>query len=251
MISLLSRRTHDPDRLNAAAGAIAADYMHSPEAMEVITKAVKETVNRHIQESLRTYSDFGKQVEAAVQKALCLHGPLDLPSYNDTILKIVAAQVERATTECIEAQVANRMKELLTPAPATIRLSELVAQYLKELREKEDAGCVCYGERKEITFEVGDREHDSFRDIILSPERDAKKHDCQIRFGVHLKANLGPNTGTIYHLVFRNADVEKRMFSGPFYGFERMLFQMKAAGTAIVLDHHEIDIETDYTPDHD
>lgn len=250
MISFL-RRTHDPDRLNAAAGAIAADYMQSPEAMEVITKAVKETVNRHIQESLRTYSDFGKQVEAAVQKALCLHGDLDLPSYNDTILKIVAAQVERATTNCIEAQVAERMKQLLTPAPVTIRLSELVAQYVKELRDKEDSGCVCYGERNEITFRIGDIEHGHFRDVSLDPERDVKRHDCQIRFGVSLNQKLGENTGTIYHLVFKNQDVEKRMFSGPFYGFERSLFQMKAAGTAIVLDHEEVEIETDYTPDHE
>lgn len=234
--------------LHRAAGAIAADYMNSPEAREVIAKAVRETVNRKIEQSLQSYSEFGKQVEEAVQKALCLHGNIDLPSYNDTILKIVAAQVQHATTESIQAQVAARMKDLLTPAPKTIFLSQLVREYVDALREKEESGCVCYGERKEITFDVSDRDISGFLDITLSPERNTKRQDCEIRFGVHLKANLGPKTGTIYHLVFKNQDLERRMFVGPFYGFERSLFQMKAAGTAIVLDHEEVDIETDYTP---
>ena len=165
------------DALNAAAGALAADYMRSPEAKAVITKAVKETVDRHIQESLRTYSAFGKQVEEAVGKALQLHGDIDLPSYNDAILKIVAAQVEHATKQSIEAQVAERMKDLLTPAPATIRLSELVKQYVEMLREKENSGCVCYGDRKEITFQVSEISYGMFREVILDPEHNTKRHE--------------------------------------------------------------------------
>jgi len=239
------------DALNAAAGALAADYMRSPEAKAVITKAVKETVDRHIQESLRTYSAFGKQVEEAVGKALQLHGDIDLPSYNDAILKIVAAQVEHATKQSIEAQVAERMKDLLTPAPATIRLSELVKQYVEMLREKENSGCVCYGDRKEITFQVSEISYGMFREVILDPEHNTKRHDCEIRFGVSLEKKLGPNAGSIYHLAFKNQDVEKQMFVGPLYGFERSIFQMKAAGTAIVLDHDEVDIETSYSPEHD
>ncbi len=200
---------------------------------EALANTVKETVSHQ----LRTYSDFGKQLETKIKEAFALHADLQLPSYNDVILKIVRAQVEGHTNAVIQKQVAANLEELLKPAPAEITLSTLVEQYIEYLKESERGGCVCHG-YEEITLRVEENDYGS-RDVNLHPKPNANRHECDIQIGA-------TKEGKIYWLRFRDGDVEKRLFAGPFYGFERSLFQMKAAGTILKFDVDPSDIQTSY-----
>ena len=205
---------------------------------KTIAKTLEKTVASIVEKELSSYSDFGKQLTAAVKKSLAIGDQIDLPTYNDTILKIVARQVESQTNGLIQSQVAERMKDLLQPPPESITLSELVEQFIEHVKEKQHAGCVCYGEVQQITCIV-DREDDrSFTYVHLDDEANIEKYHCDISIGIH--------QDRVFSLRFREGDVEKQLFAGPFYGFERSLFQMKAAGTKIVLDARESEIETAY-----
>ncbi len=213
---------------------------------EAVDQALGKCVARVISDELDRYSPFGKHLEEQVRKALAVHGDIDLPSYNDVILKIVRAQIETRTKASIESAVAEQLKELLTPAPETIKLSELAAKYLEMVKEKQEGGCVCYGEEHGITVivEASDMHLTSdYHHIYLDESTNKSKRDCAIDIGISGK-------GSIYWLAFKNQDVEKRMFAGPFYGFERMLFQMKAAGTKLVIDCDVSDIETRFGLEH-
>jgi len=208
---------------------------------QAVERAVTITVRECVERNLTSYSAFGKQVEEVVKKSLQLHGSIDLPSYNDMILKIIAAQVEHATNESIEKQVAERMKELLSPAPESITLTDLVIEFINHAKREYESGCVCTGgNAKKISLCVKDEgSSSSFFSIGLDREGEKTINQCDIYFGCNRK-------GEIYHLRFRNEEVERRMFVGPLYGFERMLFQMKAAKTKIVIDQDPEDIEMDY-----
>jgi hypothetical protein len=62
---------------------------------------------------------------------------------------------------------------------------------------------------------------------------------CAIKIGISRwgkHAADSPPSGEVFHLSFQNQDVEKHLFAGPFYNFERSLFQMKAAKTRVILD---------------
>lgn len=86
-----------------------------------------------------------------MKQSLALHDELDLPSYNETILRIVRTQVEHATESAIEKQVAANLEELLTPAPERITFSKLCEDYLAYVKGRAEGGCICHGDRHGIT----------------------------------------------------------------------------------------------------
>lgn len=200
-----------------------------------IETAIADTIGRLVKEHLQSYSEFGKQLSKLVAESFALNGSLDLPSYNDTLLKIIRKQVQTLTEDTIQRQVAANMEKLLTPPPASIKLSELVAAYIKHLEDKLDSGDVAYG--NEITF-IMDSDDGKFTYVSLDDEANKRKHECEIRFGVY--------KGELFSLTFQKSDIEKDMFAGPFYDFERMLFQMKAAHSKIELDCCQSDVSTSY-----
>lgn len=235
--------------LEGAAVAAIQRLVQSGDIEKAIDKAVGETVTSAVHDALRSYSDFGKQVQKAVSKALAIHGAIDLPTYNDALLKIVAKQVETLTRNTIEKEVAGRMKELLKPAPERIKLSKLIEEYVDSLRDKSRHVCSCHGDERAFA-ELRESSVSGFRDIVLAESREKPTYGSnrkgQIVLGVHLNQKDEPNVGEIFRLHFNSGDVEKQMFAGPFYGFERSLFQMRAAKTLIDIDCDPADCDLYY-----
>jgi len=224
---------------------VVEEYLASDEGKLKVETAVKKTVNDVISDSLGRYSDFGKKVTESVGKALAIHDDIDLPSYNHALLKIIERQVEFAQTDAIERQVASRMKELLTPAPKSIKLSELLEQYREFLKDRHQSGCVCDGEAR-FKIEIKDSDTTGFWHVRLWEEADtvtssysSRRSQPDIDFGVY--------KGTMYTLSFGSGDVQKQMFVGPLHGFQRLLFQMNAAKSEIIRDCTEDDVETSYS----
>jgi hypothetical protein len=228
----------------------ALDRMVASEAVEkAIERALTKTVNEIVDQELRSYSEFGKQLTEVVKKSLALNGELDLPSYNAQILQIVQRQVEAYTRETIQKQVAENLQKILEPPPETITLSKLVETYREYLKDSIDAGCVCYGDAHEITVLVEQSDIRGFTHVYLDDEPNQTKHKCAIHFGVYFGSKPqeeGLKAGEVYHLAFQNQDVERLMFAGPFHGFERMLFQMKAAKSKVIFDCDVDDLEKSY-----
>lgn len=216
-------------------------------ASGAIQKAIEETLAKSVaavvKDELGQYSEFGKALKAKVQTALKVYDEIDLPSYNDAILKIVRMQVEAATNAVVEREVAGRLKELLTPAPESIKFSELIEQYKERIKEENSAGCVCYGERHAISVSIEheDRYGGRWTDVKLWDEAKGEGSP-DIFFSVHGEK--------IWRLNFKNQQVEQRLFAGPFFYFERTLFQMKAAQTRIVMDVGAEDIDTEIELSH-
>lgn len=199
-----------------------------------IKTAIEKTVGDVISDTLRPYSDFGTQLKEAVKKSFAI-GTLDLPSYSDAILKIVRKQVEHATADSIQRQVADQLKDLLEPPPEQITLSALVEKFIEQVKEERDDGCGCHDEG-EITLLV-DEAH-GFTYICLDDEPNKERYECGIRIGI--------SRDTVFSVHLGTGELEKKLFVGPFYGFEKMLFQMAAARTRVVFDVDVHSIETHY-----
>jgi site-specific DNA-cytosine methylase len=111
---------------NAFANVVAAGTIE-----KAIEEKLTSTITSIINEELRSYSDFGKALSEQVKAAMQVDfSNLELPGYNDLILKLIRAQVEHQASTSIAAQVEAQMKELLAPAPAEIKLSELVEEFI-------------------------------------------------------------------------------------------------------------------------
>ena len=231
---------------------------------EQIEKTLTETINKVLEKSLSCY--FGKQLEKQVQDSLKIE-TLKIPSYNHAILKFCEETLSRATMDVVKKQVADRMKELLEPTPETIKLSELVEMYRKEQEDSLDAGCHCEGQYGNIVVEYDSDDnstsglHDLFKNLQLWESRESykpgsystkTKSDPDLYIGLSIQGKTaaeGLPIAHIYHLRFKHGDVTDKMFVGPFYNFERAIFQMKAGSTKIIIDQTE-DFETSYS-DHE
>ncbi len=241
--------------LSAIALQAVSGYLKSDKGVAAIDAQVEKTVQGAIRSTLGEYSDFGKQVKEAVARSLAIHGDIDLPSYNHTVLQLIQVYVEKTTRDSIQSQVAERMKFLLEPAPAEILLSEVIEQYRKYLQQRSEAGCVCDSDQN--FYLRLRRDEPYFFEVSLSEDAPTKHSSPDIVFGVSFcRDKTRPNEtpkGEIYSLRFNDAkEVERELFVGPLYGFERMLFQLKAAKSKVVIDvENESEVDTYYGRGHD
>ncbi|WP_070106462.1 hypothetical protein [Burkholderia plantarii] len=222
------------DLSSAVAGAfskIVADGVIERAIEDKLTK----TITSIIDDELRSYSDFGKQLGEQVKAALQVDlSRLGLPSYNDFIMKVVRAKVSAITQSAIAQQVEKQLETLLAPAPAEITLSALVEQFIKGNDDR--YGCSCDAPDR-ITLHVQDTDYGSHW-IALDKDEGKSEYGCEIRFGVR-------EDGRMFCLTLGKQKVDETLFLDP-YGFERSILQMHLAGTKVVIDRDVDEIDTNY-----
>lgn len=199
----------------------------------IIQEKVEKTVDGVLDDTLRKYSDFGKNLENAVAKGLSVNfNDLCLQEYNAIVLKIVKAKLDEAVNTVGREKIARDLEELLGgTTPAEVTLTELIGQFKKWVCEDS------YDPPSdEITLFLGDMRYSS-RWIYLDPSANCERYKC--RFSLLLRED-----GTVASLSFDGIDPQKRAFIGSLNGFSRTLFQMYAAGTRLVVDieEHEADL---------
>lgn len=236
--------------LQTALNTAVANLVASGQVEKLIEKKIAETVEKVIDDSLRSYSPFGEKLKKIVAQAFSIEGrEIDLPSYNDMIIKIIRANVQKLSEDTIQRQVADRMEELLEPAPKTIKLSALVERFVSQLRDERDAGCVCHGDEEACvkleSSSMGlssDREFKYLKFWEKQPDRGGLTREQP-------KIAIGLYKGEVFSLKFAGSDVEKMMFVGPLFNFERFVFQMKVARTIVEIDCDPEDCDLSYGDD--
>jgi hypothetical protein len=205
-----------------------------------IEKKLTETINSILDTELRSYSDFGKQLGAQVKSALNVDfSNLELPGYNDLILKIVRRQVDGHVAQSVAAHVEEQMAALLAPPPAEIKLSKLVADFIES---KKSDDCSCSGSER-ISLHIEEINYGGYW-IFMDPAEGKEKYRCGVRIGVSSDDNR------VFSLNIDEKNAKSTLFVGPMYNFERDLFQMYAMGTKLIVDKDADDIDTRY-PGHD
>ncbi len=107
---------------------------------EAISGVVDKTLKDVLHSELRTYSDFGKQLENTVKSCLKLD-PIHIPSYNHALTEFVRKTMEETSQSLIQQQVASRVKELMQCArrqSSSVNLSKRIARNARK-KSKPDA----------------------------------------------------------------------------------------------------------------
>lgn len=214
-------------------------------ASGAIEKAIEEkltaTITSIIENELRSYSTFGEKLKEHIRVAMQVDfDRLGLPGYNDLILKLVRKQVGELTEKALAEQVEGQLANLLAPAPAEIKLSELVQQFISFHRDR--ISCSCDGPTR-ISLHVEESRFGS-RWVALDRESGKSEYECAIRFGV------SDSDGRIFGLRLDRREVEKTLFLD-LHGVERQIFQLHAAGSRLIIDGDEHSIDTSYSENYD
>lgn len=188
-----------------------------------VEKLIIETIDR----SFRSYSDLAKLIEAAVTEALKVEH-LDLPSYGAMVTNMLKAQIEAMVHPLIAGRLAADMEELLSLAPAEVKLSE-IATFMRKNHEGEGYGEV-------ITVILEEATYGSSRWLYLDEKehrRSPDKNRCPHRL-------LIGQDGIISGGWIGDEDITKKNWFGPSYGIAQRLRSYIACGTKIILDEDEV-----------
>lgn len=220
--------------LKSAVSTAFANVVASGAIEQAIEKQLADTIGSLIKTELREYSEFGKAIKDRVQQAVGVNlEHLDLPSYNDLILQIIRRQVDGILQSDAAQQLESNMAKLLERAPAEITLEKLIEEFIDANKEdKEGQG---------FTFLI-ERKYGSTY-ICLDEDAGKSEYSCDFRLAID-------QDGKVYSLMLGAKDVAKTLFMGPFYNFERTLFQLYAAKSKVIVpanaEAHDYDTSFPY-----
>lgn len=209
-----------------------------------VTASVEKTVIEAVHEHLRSWSDFGKMVKEAVERSIAFER-VDLPSYNAIVLDTLRQHIDATMRKESADSLKKLADEMLRTPPKSMKLSELVDAFKEWVIEHND--------RSDLDEEIS----------VVVNKRETKYSTSWVStywyVGLHPKANQTSEYSCDWRFMLRQDEVTKEitlssvwhngkdrgatsnLFLGDFYGFERKLFQLYSAKTAIIIDQESVD----------
>lgn len=206
---------------------------------------IETMLKKSVDELFRSYGPVAKQIEAQLAESINLNGLIDIQSYNGRLANLIQTKMDAILADESAGRIAKVINAALEPAPKAIKLSELIEQYVADLKEDEEGRCSC-DDDKHAFVEVKDSETsycEGYYQLTLSKETPGRYDQPDIRLAID-------KNGRIYHSVFKG-EVVKWMTAGVFGNFERSLWRMAACGTVIDRDCDPSDCDLSYGASHD
>lgn len=196
---------------------------------QVIEKHMKNTIDGIIEDSLRSWSDFGKHLKEQVQAQLQINiEKLDLPSYNELIIQTIKSELDRSVHEMGVAKMQEQLQELLGTKQESIKFSDIINAMVEDDLELDELE---YDECKEITVHV-DSNSRVLSFIYFDPEPDKANYQCKYRLVLD-------KDGTINSFQIDDKEFNHRTIMGGLHGIEAMIFKAYTHGTKVIMDDYE------------
>lgn len=202
---------------------------------EIIAKKVEETVESAINDQLREHSNFGRNIKEQLKAILQVDlSGAGIPSYHDFIIKSIRKSVDDQLKNSSVEKLENMISSIIANPPATIKLSDFIEDFREN--SEEDA---CDDGEEYFTFIVDD-DHDGFVRIHFDTKSDKEKWNCKnklhCKFDKENKGPEGEDLWEVFSVTIDGEDTNRSMFAGPFYNFERTMYQMHCCNTKLIID---------------
>ena len=220
-----------------------AEKLSSEAMMKQIEETLEKTVNSAVESALRSFSDVGKEIEKAVKESFQVED-FNLPRYNENVVRIVQGLVAKQTNE-MHKHLETQLAEILEPVPEEIKLSEILATFIKEHMDYIDHT----GYEHEISFHIEENDRYGWTEVYFDMNSDVSPRDCDVNLTISRNEH---SAGTVIGGCGRYLGKFNRQepcFFGSHAGFDRLLLGMYSAGTKVIID--EDDCDPIITYDHD
>lgn len=204
---------------------------------QIIENNVENTVTGILDDCLKEWSTFGKTLKERIEKSLAIDvDSLKLAGYNKIVLNIVQKKMDNLIEIAGKKRMEEDLEKLLSFPPETIKLSELVADFI-EMKE-EDAAEEGWESitliLEESTIVAG------YKSIALHESPGEQKYRCDI----HMQFD---KEGVMFGLTLHGRDIDKEIFIGQqLYGFEKKLFQLYACKVPVIFDEEAVETYYSY-----
>src|SRR5690606_9030266 len=98
---------------------------------EIISNKVEKTIEDILNDSLRSYSDFGKKLEEVIKQSLQIDlSKISTLGYQQIVVDIVKQKLQEATLNHISEPIEKAINEVIAPfEKRTYKLSEIIEKY--------------------------------------------------------------------------------------------------------------------------
>lgn len=200
---------------------------------KMVKEKLEETVKDAVNDLLRPYSDFGKELRKAVAESVKVNfNNLKLPTYNQMILDEVQKSVDLNIREGGLGEVKRTLVEILDNTPKEFNLSEILDTFKDEIIDGYDWEEDDDNLGDEITLHI---EHDkslytsnSYTHIYFDVLEDLQKYKCRYQIDLH--------NGIIYSVKIDGSEYKPRYIYNGLAKLETLLFKIHSSGAKIVLD---------------
>jgi len=208
---------------------------------DLVDKNVGAIVKRSIDDAFRSYGDVGKQIEAAVVKALALPDDLDVPAYGHMVLAVVNAKLDEKLNDLLKGQISAQLDEMLSIAPPVLKLSDVV-EAMREHRKSEAEWDHC----STFTAEVEEGSYSSTWIRLDCQKRETsslyssrpEKHFHEVRFLANTK-----EASSISALSIDKREVDSTYRLNHMPKWKRMIFAAYCCKTPFLIDATDFDTE--------
>lgn len=194
---------------------------------KAVAEKIGQVVSRAVDDSMRAYGNLGQKLSKAVEQSLDVGDELDIPRYGHMVVGLLRAKMDEVLGQLVNEKLSAEMTEILKLAPKEVKISEIVAQMV---RDEVDLG-QRYG--SSITCLVEESGASGYHWVYIDPAEDKSKHSCDARLGIDQE-------GKIYSLMIGGRDAKDVIVMGRMYGWRKMIFGAYACGSKVIIDEHDV-----------
>lgn len=225
---------------------------------ELIDKKVDELITSTLDNALRGYSDFSKAFDKKFQEKMIMNlDSMSFPQFSEIVVKAINNKLSsgalKITSSVVDKKLNDFIENLLETPPESIRLSEIVEQYIEQIKTDKESDCSC-DYSGEIGFvieedECGYSSNYSWHSIYLKEDGPLKKEESRYitlapyDYDIKLKTMTDKET-SITKLVDVSFRYGKSTSEGFFvrenHGFDKFLFNLYCCGTRLELDEDDV-----------
>lgn len=209
---------------------------------DMITKQVESTMQEVVKDLFGKWSDFSKNMKKEIEEQLKINfKDLNLSTYNELIMQAVAESINDEIAVEGVARIQENIKNLVGSTKDEYKLSELVKEMMYEVDRSE----IGFEEMHEMTVDI-DTDFSLSTIISMDPDNDVTDYNCKYRFWV------SKDTGLVHNIEINEkhrtgkrsiSDFDARAIMRGMHGVEKILFQMYARGSKLIIDEDDLEVE--------
>lgn len=198
-----------------------------------VEEAVEKVVDSAIRDAFSTYGEFAQTVKAAVADLVPHSVDIEgAANFNYAIKQAITLRLKQVNDERIAQAIGPMLDELLAPMPSEVTLSELVKQAIvlwSDDYQRQGAS------RPYVHVEKTTGIVEGYHHIFIDPDGNKAGEYSFSRYSAAIQIDV-TDKGDVYGLKVHGADIRQSIFAGPFFGFERVLFNLYTNKTRLVVD---------------
>lgn len=195
-----------------------------------IKETLEKTVSYLIDESMQSYSDFGKTLKEKIKSAIKIDNlKLDLPDYNQLVSNWITEMVNNVIISDSKKQIEANIKKFFIPLKKSeYKITEIIEEFKKSFMDEYNS------HEGNITFIAADESSTckGFFDFYFDEKPDRDQYQCDYSFGIHIDE--------LWRMSLKGTDVNKMKYPN-LYNFDSFMFQLYTSKVKIINDSDEVE----------